>query len=1545
MRERPPARAGIGVAAVCILALLGVPATRAIDAQPASADPVMDVLLTHEGVVPPEGVAFGGDHATDDTGRLVAFTHPTDGVLTDQPDTNGVSDVYLWDRTDGRVRLISTAHGSDAAADGAATNVRMSRDGRYVFYLSQSTNGAAQPNVREDGSRLGTMLLRYDVDAASTELLTRSVDDRRACGQANSAESVFGVHGTFEIADDGSAAAFIARCPDLVHPAEDVTAWFTDELYLWRDGRGVEWLSEGIPGPDAQDPHVGSGLQHVVRGISSDGTVVTFSAQAGGSRWRAFDRATFDETVSFFLYTWQAGSIEPVFFNDDLSPVGGSFRAMDVAGDGRTWAIIPREPSPRCGPTPAVCVRRGESIVADVGPIDLPGPLSETGIAIARDGAGLVLETIGEASGTVAWFHDLDTGENVLVTRTPDGAPVATLQPTELVGFHPRSRAVVSDDGTAVVFRGDPALFGFGSPDEPFSRPEGSADMFVFDVPTRTVGLIAEPGTASTGGFVHINSSTPVVAGSGEVVVFLSTEQLNAADTDAGQDLYAWGGPVELPNPDPVVEGIEVNQGIQTRLARPGPIDSTTDYPDQDVPFVVGRDTLVRLYPFAGENADPAVYDTDLRLQVELDIDPTLLSDDITVETTTVVRPNVFGQPRPVVGPADVELDAQLLVMRADPARTVEFVLDGDALLSEGELLGPDLVARELVRGMWLTPWHEVEDRPVGGTVRVDLQPAEDLRVHLLNFTGAYFRSLTDEFGRPGASADVGRFRRQVVPYLERTTPFAGVTVASATDLPIGNPAQPLRARGADGQLRTLPPANDCSRALRLTTLAAAGNATATAPAEYTVTLGYGTTFRGCFGMAYRFDGTRLGQAASRRYGNAWAMVTASLGDSAAHELGHTMGIRHADGSHGEATAEAWPYGRGWINPTGGPERQAFGALMTDLSGRLIATPTGTAVIANSWTATVLDFCPSTGDRVAPCTNTDAQQGAELMSYGSSPVSVDLSPLVTTFRDRWPSDLTWRRMVTAMGGLPPTTPFPPSSPAPAPVPPGQRQAASTDDGVLVVSVLEQDGERFLLPADHVSGRGMVGDAEVDDFVVQARDADGAVLASAPVIEGVAEEDGSSMAMAVLPVVEGIAALVLVDDGVDALTWPASSSPPTVSLAVPERVTADRTSVDLVVGDADADDVLTATVQVSVDDGATWSLLRHLDPAETGPATIDLSGFPVGPATVRAAVSDGLRTDVVDADTTITPVRRLAGVSRVATAIEVSRASHPDDGAVATAVLARADGYADALAGATLATRVAGPLLLNPTDGLDGDVAAELTRLDVEEAILLGGTSALSDRVAEDLVAMGISVDRVAGDSRFATAGAVADRIDGAHAFLVEGANADPGRGWPDAVSASALAAFRGDPVLLATRDELPVATAEALIRNGIGAVTIVGGTAAIGDSVAAALADLGIAVERLAGPSRFATSGEVAALAEQRGADGNRVWLATGGNFPDALAAGPAAAADGGVLLLVDRATLDGAPAVGEWLDGHPDLSQVTLVGGPAAISSQVADEVEARAG
>lgn len=88
---------------------------------------------------------------------------------------------------------------------------------------------------------------------------------------------------------------------------------------------------------------------------------------------------------------------------------------------------------------------------------------------------------------------------------------------------------------------------------------------------------------------------------------------------------------------------------------------------------------------------------------------------------------------------------------------------------------------------------------------------------------------------------------------------------------------------------------------------------------------------------------------------------------------------------------------------------------------------------------------------------------------------------------------------------------------------------------------------------------------------------------------------------------------------------------------------------------------------------------------------------------------------------------------------------------------------------------------------------------------------------------------------------------------------------------------------------------------------------------------------RLAGGDRFQTAIEVTKKAFPDGAD--VVYLASGMNFPDALAAGPAAAADGAALLLTTPGELPSATA--EELSALKP-TRVVLVGGPASIDPAV---------
>lgn len=315
--------------------------------------------------------------------------------------------------------------------------------------------------------------------------------------------------------------------------------------------------------------------------------------------------------------------------------------------------------------------------------------------------------------------------------------------------------------------------------------------------------------------------------------------------------------------------------------------------------------------------------------------------------------------------------------------------------------------------------------------------------------------------------------------------------------------------------------------------------------------------------------------------------------------------------------------------------------------------------------------------------------------------------------------------------------------------------------------------------------------------------------------------------------------------------------------------------------------------------------------------------------------------VAEVDVAGDALERIAGPDRIRTAVELSR----HVGSAGTVVLARADTYPDALAGAPLAVALGAPILLTDRDALPAVVAEEVARLGATTALLLGGEQAVGPAVAQALASAGVTVSRVADGSRFATARAIAEQLPPtSRAFLVEGANADPARGWPDALAVAPWAATAGVPVLLATRDALPAETVDAIDALGIEEVTVVGGPGAVGAGVTAALAELGVAVDRIAGPDRYATAAAVADAAAAAGAGGRGVtWLATGLNFPDALAAGPAVAASRGQLLLVDGQQVAGSQAVLDRIAAtQSGIAVLRLVGGTGAISAELEAAVRA---
>lgn len=192
--------------------------------------------------------------------------------------------------------------------------------------------------------------------------------------------------------------------------------------------------------------------------------------------------------------------------------------------------------------------------------------------------------------------------------------------------------------------------------------------------------------------------------------------------------------------------------------------------------------------------------------------------------------------------------------------------------------------------------------------------------------------------------------------------------------------------------------------------------------------------------------------------------------------------------------------------------------------------------------------------------------------------------------------------------------------------------------------------------------------------------------------------------------------------------------------------------------------------------------------------------------------------------------RESGPDRYATAAAVARRTHPNG--ATTVWLATGIGFADALAAGPVAAAEEAPVLLTSPTSLPAVARDELRRLAPDEVVVVGGTTAVSERVAEQAAsAAGVdAATRVWGSDRYATAVAVAERgvthhdLDG-HTVLATGES------FPDALAAGPLAHRVGGPLLLSSHARVPEVVRTFLLDLAPPRISVAGGELALSQTV------------------------------------------------------------------------------------------------------------------
>ncbi len=304
--------------------------------------------------------------------------------------------------------------------------------------------------------------------------------------------------------------------------------------------------------------------------------------------------------------------------------------------------------------------------------------------------------------------------------------------------------------------------------------------------------------------------------------------------------------------------------------------------------------------------------------------------------------------------------------------------------------------------------------------------------------------------------------------------------------------------------------------------------------------------------------------------------------------------------------------------------------------------------------------------------------------------------------------------------------------------------------------------------------------------------------------------------------------------------------------------------------------------------------------------------------------------------------RVAGADRYATAVQAVRSTFPDGLPTGTLLLASGEGFADALCASFVAHAESAPLLLTARDSLPPVVAAEIERLKPSKVIIIGGTAAVSEGVADRLKTLKLpsapTVTRIAGSNRYDTAAQIVyryqDRIgEDTVAFVCRGDS------FADALSAAPHATTYGYPILLTQKSNVPAAVTRAwnaMSKKGADVLYVMGGTAAVEQRViqefAGTSVDQQVSYARIAGADRYETSA-IATVAFGANWPFDVLGIANGDRYPDALAGGIVMGMLRGSMLLspADRLPAGARIALGAF---GPYVLELDVYGGTGAISA-----------
>ncbi|WP_099202959.1 cell wall-binding repeat-containing protein [Miniphocaeibacter massiliensis] len=193
------------------------------------------------------------------------------------------------------------------------------------------------------------------------------------------------------------------------------------------------------------------------------------------------------------------------------------------------------------------------------------------------------------------------------------------------------------------------------------------------------------------------------------------------------------------------------------------------------------------------------------------------------------------------------------------------------------------------------------------------------------------------------------------------------------------------------------------------------------------------------------------------------------------------------------------------------------------------------------------------------------------------------------------------------------------------------------------------------------------------------------------------------------------------------------------------------------------------------------------------------------------------------------------------------------------------------------------------------------------------------------------VNRYSGANRYATAVKISkDKFSSSKNVIITS-----GIDYPDALSAVSLSKQLNAPILFADKKTLPSETKAEIKRLGAKKVFVIGGDAAVNNTVFNELKKTAGTAERIAGANRTGTAVKVAKKTEEYAKNVSIAILVSNESYADALSSGPVSGNNAYPILFSSPSNKDGIDDVTkEYIKNNVD--KIYIVGGTASVGEEV---------